>query len=131
MNSVSVVFHPIGILRSPHARPAATPIQPIFAEECLGRAELRPEFADGLAGLEGFSHGAPAGIDGDDAATRGVMPLASRPTAGQRPGPHRAAHPRGKGVDGHRALVAPGAGADADRSRRGLGRRGVSAGVGE
>jgi tRNA-Thr(GGU) m(6)t(6)A37 methyltransferase TsaA len=56
MNSAAVTFRPIGILRSPHTQPEATPIQPLYAGDCLGRAELRPEFADGLADIEGFSH---------------------------------------------------------------------------
>jgi hypothetical protein len=55
-NLARVTFRPIGVLRSPHTRPEATPIQPVYAGECLGRAELRPEFADGLTDLEGFSH---------------------------------------------------------------------------
>jgi tRNA (adenine37-N6)-methyltransferase len=56
MNTTSVTFHPIGILRSSHTQPEATPIQPVYAGECPGRAELLPEFADGLADIEGFSH---------------------------------------------------------------------------
>jgi len=56
MSTRSVNFRPIGILRSPHTQPEATPIQPVYAGDCPGRAELRPEFADGLADLEAFSH---------------------------------------------------------------------------
>ena len=56
MNSSCVTFHSIGVLRSPHTQPEATPIQPVYADDCPGRAELLPEFADGLADLEGFSH---------------------------------------------------------------------------
>lgn len=33
-----------------------TPIQPIYAKGCQGRAEVFPEFADGLCDVEGFSH---------------------------------------------------------------------------
>jgi tRNA-Thr(GGU) m(6)t(6)A37 methyltransferase TsaA len=47
---------PIGTIRSGHSEPAATPVQPVYAADCLGRAEIRPEFADGLADIEGFSH---------------------------------------------------------------------------
>ncbi|HUJ45075.1 MAG TPA: tRNA (N6-threonylcarbamoyladenosine(37)-N6)-methyltransferase TrmO [Opitutaceae bacterium] len=56
MNLTSVTFRPIGILRSPHTRANATPIQPVYAADCRGRAEIFPEFADGLADIEGFSH---------------------------------------------------------------------------
>lgn len=56
MNPTSVTFRPIGILRSPHTRAEATPIQPVYAVDCSGRAEIFPEFADGLADIEAFSH---------------------------------------------------------------------------
>lgn len=49
-------FRPIGVLHSEHRVAAQTPIQPVYAKGCLGRAEVFPEFADGLADLEGFSH---------------------------------------------------------------------------
>lgn len=47
---------PIGTVRSPHTQAAATPVQPVFAEGVVGRAEILPECAGGLADLEGFSH---------------------------------------------------------------------------
>lgn len=53
---LTVTFRPIGVIHSPHKDPAATPIQPAFAADCPGRAELLPEFAAGLADIEGFSH---------------------------------------------------------------------------
>lgn len=56
MNPASVTFHSIGVIRSEHTSADATPIQPIFAADCIGRAEIYPEYADGLADLEGFSH---------------------------------------------------------------------------
>lgn len=56
MNPASVTFHPIGVIRSEHTSADATPIQPIYAADCIGRAEIYPEYADGLADLEGFSH---------------------------------------------------------------------------
>jgi tRNA-Thr(GGU) m(6)t(6)A37 methyltransferase TsaA len=52
----SVTYRPIGVLRSEHIDPTRTPIQPAFAKGCPGRAELDPEFADGLTDLDGFSH---------------------------------------------------------------------------
>jgi tRNA-Thr(GGU) m(6)t(6)A37 methyltransferase TsaA len=47
---------PIGRIRSPHTRSEETPIQPVFAEGVQGRAEILPEYADGLQDLDGFSH---------------------------------------------------------------------------
>jgi tRNA-Thr(GGU) m(6)t(6)A37 methyltransferase TsaA len=52
----AVTFRPIGIIRSEHTSADATPIQPVYARDCLGRAEILPEFTDGLADIEGFSH---------------------------------------------------------------------------
>ncbi len=46
----------IGVIHSEHQDPAATPIQPAFAEGSQGSIELFPEYVEGLAGLEGFSH---------------------------------------------------------------------------
>jgi len=51
-----LAFTPIGIVHSPHQHAADTPIQPVFAAGCRGRAEIFPEFAEGLRDLEGFSH---------------------------------------------------------------------------
>jgi tRNA-Thr(GGU) m(6)t(6)A37 methyltransferase TsaA len=56
VKSSAVTYHPIGVIRSLHASADRTPIQPVFAEGCTGRAEVFPEFADGLSDLEGFSH---------------------------------------------------------------------------
>ncbi|MBN2085550.1 MAG: tRNA (N6-threonylcarbamoyladenosine(37)-N6)-methyltransferase TrmO [Anaerolineales bacterium] len=49
-------YRPIGVIRSGHTAAEKTPIQPAFAEDCAGRAEISPEYAEGLDGLEGFSH---------------------------------------------------------------------------
>jgi tRNA-Thr(GGU) m(6)t(6)A37 methyltransferase TsaA len=56
MDTADITFRPIGIIRSEHISADATPIQPVYARECLGQAEIYPEFADGLADIEGFSH---------------------------------------------------------------------------
>jgi len=53
---VSFVCRPIGVVRSDHSAADRTPIQPVFAEGCAGRAEIFPEFVEGLRDLEGFSH---------------------------------------------------------------------------
>ena len=52
----TIVYKPIGVIRSPHTQPEKTPIQPIYCEGFPGRAEVFPEFAPGLRNLEGFSH---------------------------------------------------------------------------
>lgn len=52
----SVSYTPIGIIRSEHRDANRTPIQPLYAQGCRGAAILRPEFAEGLADIEGFSH---------------------------------------------------------------------------
>ncbi len=49
-------FVPIGLVRSEHRRPENTPIQPVFAQECEGRVEVLPHYAEGLRDIEGFSH---------------------------------------------------------------------------
>jgi tRNA-Thr(GGU) m(6)t(6)A37 methyltransferase TsaA len=51
-----VTLHPIGVIHSPHRRAEETPIQPVYAAGVRGRAEILPEYADGLRDLEGFSH---------------------------------------------------------------------------
>jgi tRNA-Thr(GGU) m(6)t(6)A37 methyltransferase TsaA len=56
MQAAAVPFHPIGVIRSRHTSAEHTPIQPAFAKGCEGRAEILPEFAAGLDGLDGFSH---------------------------------------------------------------------------
>lgn len=47
---------PIGIIHSEHQNPEQTPIQPVYAADCLGTVEVFPEYAAGLADLDGFSH---------------------------------------------------------------------------
>ena len=58
MSSVDVTceYRPIGMIHSSHTMSQETPIQPVFAQECLGWAEIQPEYAEGLQDLEGFSH---------------------------------------------------------------------------
>ena len=54
--NMPVSYRPIGVIHSGHTRPEETPIQPVYAEGCEGKAEVFPEFAPGLRDLEGFSH---------------------------------------------------------------------------
>jgi tRNA-Thr(GGU) m(6)t(6)A37 methyltransferase TsaA len=46
---------PVGVIHSPFTDPKTTPIQPVRSE-ARGQVEVYPEFAEGLEGLEGFSH---------------------------------------------------------------------------
>jgi tRNA-Thr(GGU) m(6)t(6)A37 methyltransferase TsaA len=52
----SARYTPIGVIHSGHRTPEETPIQPVYARGCPGRAEIRPEYAEGLKDLDGFSH---------------------------------------------------------------------------
>ena len=52
----AVLYRPIGVIRSDHRDPVATPIQPVFARGHRGRVEILPEYEDGLRDIEGFSH---------------------------------------------------------------------------
>jgi tRNA-Thr(GGU) m(6)t(6)A37 methyltransferase TsaA len=56
MNLDVIQYRPIGVIRSSHLVMEETPIQPVYARDCLGRAEIFPEFAEGLRDLEAFSH---------------------------------------------------------------------------
>ena len=51
-----ILYTPIGEIRSEHVEAERTPIQPVYARGSKGRAEVFPEYADGLRDLEGFSH---------------------------------------------------------------------------
>ncbi len=51
-----VVYAPIGVIRSEHRLAEETPIQPVCARGCRGQAEIKPEYAEGLKDLDGFSH---------------------------------------------------------------------------
>ena len=51
-----LTYQPIGTIYSDHQQPKATPIQPVFAQDCEGRIELAPEWVDGLKDLDGYSH---------------------------------------------------------------------------
>ena len=51
-----ITYTAIGVIRSQHTTPEKTPIQPVFAAGCRGRAEVLPEYAEGLQDLDGFSH---------------------------------------------------------------------------
>lgn len=48
-------MRPIGVIHSPYTEKGQTPIQP-SRSQAPGSVEVYPEFAEGLQGLEGFSH---------------------------------------------------------------------------
>jgi tRNA-Thr(GGU) m(6)t(6)A37 methyltransferase TsaA len=52
----SVVFHPIGVVRSPFKEPEGVPIQTRGGNEYQATVEIIEEYAEGLLDLEGFSH---------------------------------------------------------------------------
>lgn len=52
--SEAIVFHPIGVIRTPYQRAAGTPIQSCFAEGVEGTIEVFAKFAAGLKDIEGF-----------------------------------------------------------------------------
>jgi tRNA-Thr(GGU) m(6)t(6)A37 methyltransferase TsaA len=56
MRERTITYKPIGVIRSEHTAVEQTPIQPIYAKGCKGRAEIFAEFSEGLRDLEGFSH---------------------------------------------------------------------------
>ena len=56
MTEAAITYRPVGVIRSDHLIEEKTPIQPAYASGCKGRAEIFPEFAEGLRDLEGFSH---------------------------------------------------------------------------
>lgn len=56
MAEAVISFRPVGIIRSKHTDGDQTPIQPVYAKGCDGRAEIFAEFAEGLLDIEGFSH---------------------------------------------------------------------------
>jgi tRNA-Thr(GGU) m(6)t(6)A37 methyltransferase TsaA len=49
------IFHPIGVIHSPFADKAQTPIQAALSQ-AIGQVIVDAQYADGLQDLEGFSH---------------------------------------------------------------------------
>lgn len=56
MHDNKIIFHPIGVIHSPHKVMSKTPIQPVFCSDIKGTVVLDAEYADGLKDLQGFSH---------------------------------------------------------------------------
>jgi tRNA-Thr(GGU) m(6)t(6)A37 methyltransferase TsaA len=51
-----VVYEPIGIIHTPFKTPENIPIQPSGGKDVEGVAVLRPDLAEALADVDGFSH---------------------------------------------------------------------------
>jgi tRNA (adenine37-N6)-methyltransferase len=56
MEEITIAYHPIGIIHTPFRTIEDMPIQPSGAISVPGKAEIYPQFAEGLSDLEGFSH---------------------------------------------------------------------------
>lgn len=56
MTESRIIYKPVGVIHSEHAIAEETPIQPAYAKGCRGRAEIFPEYEEGLRDLDGFSH---------------------------------------------------------------------------
>ena len=53
---MDIIYHPIGVIRSPFVGTERMPIQPTSRASAPGRAEVFPQYAEGLRDLDGFSH---------------------------------------------------------------------------
>ncbi|HEY61993.1 MAG TPA: tRNA (N6-threonylcarbamoyladenosine(37)-N6)-methyltransferase TrmO [Anaerolineae bacterium] len=53
---IEVSYKQIGVIHSPYKAQKGTPIQPRGGENVKGTVEVFPQYKEGLAGLEGFSH---------------------------------------------------------------------------
>jgi tRNA-Thr(GGU) m(6)t(6)A37 methyltransferase TsaA len=51
-----IEYRPIGVIHTLLKEPSGAPIQPSRGRRVRGTVELFPEFGDGLADLDGFSH---------------------------------------------------------------------------
>lgn len=53
---MTIVYRPIGVVRSPFTDTDGMPVQPSRASGTRGSVVVEDEFVDGLADLDGFSH---------------------------------------------------------------------------
>ena len=56
MPNETIEYRPIGVIHSPFSEGQGVPIQPRFGRGIKGTVEVFPEYVDGLADLDGFSH---------------------------------------------------------------------------
>jgi len=52
----SLLFQSLGIIRTPHICAEKGPIQPCFARGVRGHVEVFPKYAEGLQGVDEFTH---------------------------------------------------------------------------
>ena len=52
----TILYEPIGVIRSPFSEPKGMPIQAAYASGALGHIEMLPQYEVGLKDLEGVSH---------------------------------------------------------------------------
>jgi tRNA-Thr(GGU) m(6)t(6)A37 methyltransferase TsaA len=55
-DEMKIEYRPIGFIHSPFNERRGTPIQPTRGRGVRGTVEIMPEYAGGLADLDGFSH---------------------------------------------------------------------------
>ena len=55
-DEMKIEYRPIGFIHSPFKERRGMPIQPTRGRGVRGTVEIKPEYADGLADLDGFSH---------------------------------------------------------------------------
>ena len=53
---MNIAYSPIGYFNTPHADVQGMPIQPVGAQGVRGSVSVLPEYVEGLADLDGFSH---------------------------------------------------------------------------
>ncbi|MBZ0265405.1 tRNA (N6-threonylcarbamoyladenosine(37)-N6)-methyltransferase TrmO [bacterium] len=56
MNKMIIDYRPIGIIHSTHTNPEKTPIQPVYARDCVGKVEIDIQYLPGLKDIDGFSY---------------------------------------------------------------------------
>jgi tRNA-Thr(GGU) m(6)t(6)A37 methyltransferase TsaA len=52
----TISYQPVGVVRSPYRQLKDMPLQSVSAPDVCGHIEIHPQFAPGLADLDGFSH---------------------------------------------------------------------------
>lgn len=53
---MDILYHPIGVIRSPFTSVGSMPVQPVGAGGAQGAVEVDPLYQEGLKDLGGFSH---------------------------------------------------------------------------
>lgn len=56
MSKDSIIYQPIGVIRTPYLNIKDMPIQPSGAQNVRGELVIKPKFIEGLSDLDGFSH---------------------------------------------------------------------------